>query len=78
MVYKSLNGLAPHYMSKLFTRNSTGNSRSLRNTATDLRLPKKSSANGQKCFSFRGAKLWNSLPAETKQASSINISKHCF
>ena len=59
-------------------RNSTSNSRSHRNTATDLTLPKKSSANGQKCFSFRGAKLWNSLPAETKQASSINISKHCF
>ena len=29
----------------------------------DLRLPKKNSANGQKCFSFRGAELWNSLPA---------------
>ena len=57
-------------------RNSTSNSRSLRNTATDLGLPKKTSANGQKCFSFRGAKLWNSLPAETKQASSINIFKH--
>ena len=75
VVYKSLNGLAPQYMHNLFTRNSTSNSRSLRNTATDLRLPKKTSANGQKCFSFRGAKLWNSLPAETKQASSIYIFK---
>ena len=36
------------------------------------RLPKKNSANGQKCFSFRGAKLWNSLPAESKTASSLN------
>ena len=70
MVYKSLNGLAPQYMRNLFTRNSACNSRSLRNTAADLRLPMKTSANGQKCFSFRGAKLWNSLPAETKQASS--------
>ena len=75
VVYKSLNGLAPQYMRNLFTRNSTSNSRSLRNTATDLRLPKKTSANGQKCFSFRGAKLWNSLPAETKQTSSIYIFK---
>ena len=32
----------------------------------------KTSANGQKCFSFRGAKLWNSLPAESKTASSLN------
>ena len=38
----------------------------------DLRLPKKNSANGQKCFSFRGVKLWNSLPAESKTASSLN------
>ena len=76
MVYKSLNGLAPQYMRNLVTRNSACNSRSLRNTATDLRLPMKTSANGQKCFSVRGAKLWNSLPAETKQASSINTFKH--
>ena len=40
---------------------------------TDLRIPKKTSANGQKCISHRGAKLWNSLPAETKQASSIAV-----
>ena len=76
MVYKSLNGLAPQYMRNLFTRNSACNSRSLRNSATDLRLPMKRSANGQKCFSFRGAKLWNSLLAETKQASSIDTFKH--
>ena len=57
MVYKSLNGLAPQYMRNLFTRNSAFNSRSLRNSATDLRLPMKTSGNGQKCFSFRGAKL---------------------
>ena len=30
-------------------------SRCLRNTVTDLRLPKKNSKTGQKCFSFRGA-----------------------
>ena len=50
MVYKSINGLALRYMSNLFIRNSTCNSRSLRNTATDLRLPKKTSSNGQKRF----------------------------
>ena len=72
MVFKSLNGLAPQYLCNLFTRNSACASRNLRNTETDLRLPKKNSANGQKCFSFRGAKLWNSLPAESKTASSLN------
>ena len=44
---------------------------SLRDTGTNLRLPMKRSANGQRCFSYRGAKLWNSLSAESKQATSL-------
>ena len=72
MVFKALNDLAPQYLCNLFTKNSACSSRNLRNTETDLRLPKKNSANGQKCFSFRGVKLWNSLPAESKTASSLN------
>ena len=42
MVFKSLNELAPQYLCNLFTRNSQCCSRSLRNTETDLKLPKKS------------------------------------
>ena len=78
MVFKSLNDLAPQYLCNLFTKNSVCSSRSLRNTDTDLRLPKKSSANGQKCFSFRGAKLWNSLPTESKSASSLGGFKNQY
>ena len=75
MVFKSLHELAPQYLCDLFTRNSQCSSYILRNTETDLRLPKKKSSNGQKCFSYRGAKLWNGLPAGTKQASSLNSFK---
>ena len=75
MVFKSLNELAPRYLCNLFTKKSQCSSCNLRNTETDLRLPKKKSANGQKCISFHGAKLWNSLPAESKMASSLNSSK---
>ena len=71
MVFKLLSDLAPQYLCNLFIKNSACSSGSLRNTETDLRLPKKRSANGQKSFSFRGAKLWNSLPAESKMASSL-------
>ena len=78
MVLKSLNELAPQYLSSLFKRNSQCSTRCLRNTETDLRVPKKTSANGQKCFSFRGAKLRNSLSAESKQASSLNSFKILF
>ena len=71
MVLKSLNELAPQYLCDLFTRNSPCSSYSLRDTGTNLRLPMKRSANGQRCFSYRGAKLWNSLSAESKQATSL-------
>ena len=53
MVFKSLHGLALQYMCNLFTNTSSLTSRNLRNSATDLRIPKKKSTNGQKCFSFQ-------------------------
>ena len=57
-------------MSNPFTKTSQLASRNLRNSATDLRVPKKKSTNGQKCFSFRGAKSRNGLSAEHKDAST--------
>ena len=51
MVFKSIHGLAPQYMSDLFTEMSQLSSYNLRNIATDLWLPQKRSANGLKCFS---------------------------
>ncbi len=75
MVYKSINGQAPQYLCDLLTKNSACTSFNLRNTSTDLRLPKMSSSNGQRCFSFRGAKQWNSLSAECKTASSLKAFK---
>ena len=41
MVFKALNGLAPEYLSDLFIRNSESHLRALRNTNTDLQVPKK-------------------------------------
>ena len=78
MVFKSLHELAPQYLCDLFTRNSKCSSCVLRNSETDLRLPLKKSSNGQKCFSCRGAKAWNDLPADTKQATSLNSLKKLF
>ena len=75
LTYKSLNSLAPAYMRKLFTKYSDDSERSLRSTETDLRLPLLKTANGQKAFSYRGAKLWNSLPREAKLAPSLKTYK---
>ena len=71
MVFKSVNGFSPQYLSELFVTSSTNACYNLRHTTTDLRLPKKLSSNGQKSFSFRGAALWDSLPSESKQASNL-------
>ena len=78
MVFKSLHELAPKYLCGLFIRNSKCSSYVLRNSETDLRLPLKKSSNGQKCSSYRGAKAWNDLLADTKQATSLNSFKNLF
>ena len=54
MVFKSLHVLAPQYMRNIFTKTFKLTSRNLRNSATDLRMPKKKSTNGQNLslFSF--------------------------
>ena len=50
MVFKAPNDLAPEYLSDLFIKNSESHLRALRNTNTDLKLPKKATNKGKKCF----------------------------
>ena len=66
MVFKALNGLAPEYLSNLLIRNSESRLMALRNTSTDLQLPKTTTTNEQQCFSYKGLKSWNCLPFEIK------------
>ena len=68
MVFKSIHGLAPQFMSDLFAKISQLTSHNLCNIATDLWLPQKRSSSGMKFFSYRGAKTWNSLPTICKHA----------
>ena len=68
VVFKSIHGLAPQYMSDLFIKMSQLSSYNLHNIATDLWLPQKRSANGLKCFSYRGAKHGRAcLPNSSKR-----------
>ena len=71
IVFKSRNGLAPQYLFDMFVANSADSRYNLRNTATDLRLPKKNSFNGQKGFYYKSVKMWKSLPTESKLAPSL-------
>ena len=56
---------------------SETSTRELRNTETDLRVPFLRTACGQKCFSFRGAKLWNGLDAKSKLTKNFKQVK-CY
>ena len=76
MVYKSLNGLVPMYLSNIFSRNSTRCTVYLGNCESDLRVPLFKTANEQKSFAYRGAHLWNNLEAEVKKVPSLSVFKH--
>ena len=41
ITFKSVNKLAPQYLIDLFTKNSNSSSHNLRNTASDVQIPKK-------------------------------------
>ena len=71
LVFKGLNGLAPQYLTERLSRNSQGSLHTLRNASTDLKPPLYKTVNGQKCFSLRGVKYWNSASAESKEAVTL-------
>ena len=75
LTYKSLNSLAPDYLRKLFLKFSDARERVLRSSGNDLKIPLLKTTNGQKAFSYRCAKLWNSLEMQTKQAASLKTFK---
>ena len=71
MMYKSLNDLAPKYLSNLFARLSNFHILELRNTKSDLAVPLMQTVSGQKAFSYHGTKVWNKLNNIIKDAPSV-------
>jgi len=69
MFFKLINGLTRQY--SLISLWQTNSLYTLRNTATDLKTPQKSSSIGQKSSSYRDARLWNSLPGQSKRAADL-------
>ena len=67
MVYKSLNGLVPMYLSNIFSRNSTRDTIYLRNSENDVRVPLFKAANGQKSFAYRGPIFGTTLSLKLKK-----------
>ena len=73
MVFKSLNRLAPEYLTNLLTRQSETHSRNLRsNDKYMLKIPFARTAYYEKSFSVTGPRLWNSLPLQIRQSTGLN------
>ena len=73
-LYKVLsNSAAPTLKDSFISRNIFLNNYNLRNSQTDLTLPKPNREFLKRRFKFSGAYLWNKLPLEAKQAQSIYL-----
>ena len=72
MVYKSLNGLAPDYLSNMFVDRNSITNYALRDTSNKLALSLPRTNYLKNSFSYSGAVLWNSLPTELRQASTLH------
>ena len=72
VVYKSLNGLTPDYLSSKFVDRSSVSNYSLRDTEGKLAIPQPHTNYMKNSFSYSGAVLWNSLPIELRQADSLS------
>ena len=70
MVFKCLNGLAPPYLCQKFKIRSEVHNCSTRNRDR-LHIPLCRTAAGQRAFTFRGQKLWNSLPDEFQSITNL-------
>ena len=77
MMYKFLNNLAPNYMIDLFNKVSEPHSRNLRSVENDLlMIPFSKTRYYDRSFAIQGAKQWNSLPMNIRNAPSLDSFKH--
>ncbi len=70
LVYKSLNGLGPKYMSDMLTEYKPN--RPLRSLgSSQLEIPRVHTKQGESAFSYYAARSWNQLPEEIRCAKTI-------
>ena len=73
-IMKFFNGTAPPYADEIFE--PVDQSRGTRRSKFKLNLPFRKSSAGQKCLSYIGPKIWNSLSSGLKSANNVNSFKH--
>ena len=76
LMYKSLNNIAPDYLTERFMKVSEPHNRQLRSADNDLlKFPYSRTKYYANSFTVSGAKLWNSLPLNIRQSPSIDSFK---
>ena len=77
MVYKALNGLAPEYISGIFTKVSKSHMRNLSSVDNDLlRVPSSRTSYYENSFTISSANLRNELPLDIRNISVLNTFKN--
>ena len=73
LTYKALNSLTPEYITTLLKPVSETHDRTLRSSANGtLAVPRSRSSMFDKSFSYTAPKLWNSIPNEVRNSSTLN------
>ena len=71
LMYKVKNKLVPDYLYDIFTNVSDVHDHNTRQSGADLTLPKPKTNSMKNAFSYRGAEVWNCLPASVKASTTI-------
>ena len=68
LMYKVKNRLVPDYLCDMFTNVGDVHDHNTRQSETNLTLPKPKTNNMKNAISYRGAEVWNCLPASLKSS----------
>ena len=71
LMYKTLHGMTPDYLRLRFVYHDSARAYRLRNTENKLVLPQPRNDYLKRSFLYSRAQLWNNLPVELRQASSL-------
>ena len=76
-MYTYCNNLLPSTFNLLFKTNSENHSCNTR-FATNFNIPNNKLEFGKKSFSYQGVKIWNNIPKDIKNSSSIKHFKDTY
>ena len=74
LTFKCLRGLAPKYLSSRFNTRASVHGRDTRNK-NKLDIPAFNTAAGQRSFTYRAVKCWNTLPEEIIKCENLHSFK---